>query len=106
MIEGKDTLLDEGYIDNTHFYKIGQSFNPSLRYIRNREKSRNSRSVDIDSESTNSPNHTDDTHNPAHPHKTGTHPQNQTRFRQDSHETSQSYLTSQNHFVKLRPEDQ
>jgi len=49
MIEGKDTLLDEGYIDNTHFYKIGQAFNPSLRYIRNREKSRNSRSVDIDS---------------------------------------------------------
>lgn len=36
MIEGKDTLLDEGFIDNTHFYKIGQAFNPSLRYMRNK----------------------------------------------------------------------
>jgi len=81
MIEGKDTLIDEGFIDNTHFYKIGQAFNPSLRYIRNREKSRNSRSVDIDSESNNSPNHGDTSH-PAHPNKNGTHTQNQTRFKQ------------------------
>jgi hypothetical protein len=41
MIAGEDSLLDEGYIDNTHFYKIGQSFNPSLRYLRNRSRSRN-----------------------------------------------------------------
>ncbi len=41
MISGEDSLLDEGYIDNTHFYKIGQSFNPSLRYLRNRSRSRN-----------------------------------------------------------------
>lgn len=81
MIEGKDTLIDEGFIDNTHFYKIGQAFNPSLRYIRNREKSRNSRSVDIDSESNNSPHHGDTSH-PAHPNKNGTHTQNQTRFKQ------------------------
>jgi hypothetical protein len=46
MIEGKDSLIDEGYLDNTHFYKIGQEFNPSLRYLRNREKSRN-KSIDV-----------------------------------------------------------
>jgi hypothetical protein len=47
MIEGKDSLIDEGYLDNTHFYKIGQEFNPSLRYLRNREKSRN-KSIDVE----------------------------------------------------------
>jgi hypothetical protein len=50
MIEGKDLLIDEGHIDNTHFYKVGQEFNPSLRYIRNKEKSRE-RSIEIESES-------------------------------------------------------
>ena len=45
MIVGKDSLIDEGYIDNTHFYKMGQEFNPSLRYLRNRSKSRN-KSID------------------------------------------------------------
>jgi hypothetical protein len=46
MIEGKDSLIDEGFIDSTHFYKVGQAFNPSLRYLRNRSKSRN-RSIEI-----------------------------------------------------------
>lgn len=55
MIEGKDSLIDEGFIDNTHFYKIGQPFNPSLRYLRNRSKSRN-RSIEInDKKSANKP---------------------------------------------------
>ncbi len=40
-------MIDEGYLDNTHFYKIGQEFNPSLRYLRNSEKSRN-KSIDVE----------------------------------------------------------
>jgi hypothetical protein len=47
MMEGRDSLIDEGYLDNTHFYKIGLAFNPSLRYLRNKEKSRN-KSIDVE----------------------------------------------------------
>jgi len=69
-------MLDEGFIDNTHFYKIGQSFNPSLRYLRNRSKSRN-RSIEIvDKKSINKPN-LNEIKSPLPPHAG-----NQTRFKQ------------------------
>lgn len=99
LIEGKDTLIDEGCIDNTHFYKVGQEFNPSLRYMRNREKSRE-RSIDIDNEV--SPHHKDETADGSlHPSKS----QHQTRFKPKKVEP-EHLLKPQNHFVKLKPEDQ
>ncbi len=79
FIEGNDALIDEGYIDNTHFYKIGQEFNPSLRYKRNHDKSRD-RSIEIDSEV--SPHHKEETNAGFHhPLKPQHHTQNQTKFK-------------------------
>lgn len=40
FVHGLDKIIDEGVIDNTHFYRIGIPFDPKARYRKNRSPSK------------------------------------------------------------------
>lgn len=45
MIDSEEVLIDEGTIDNTHFYKFGKDFDPTQRYRRKVSPNRNNSSL-------------------------------------------------------------